>query len=181
MAHPIKHFITITKHRNKVISHCFKVGIGFQGMLHDMSKYGPAEFIPGAKYYQGTRSPNEREREIFGYSHAWMHHKGRNKHHFEYWVDLNMQTKQYEPVPMPLNFIAEMFCDRVAACKIYKGKDYTDSSALEYYLRGHARSKMHPDTADTLESWLKMLADKGEAETFAHIKTSVKANKKSAK
>lgn len=181
MAHPIKHFITITKHRNKVISHCFKAGIGLQGLFHDLSKYGPTEFIPGAKYYQGTRSPNEREREIFGYSHAWMHHKGRNKHHFEYWVDLNMKTKQYEPVPMPLNYIAEMLCDRVAACKIYKGKDYTDSSALEYYLRGHARSKMHPDTADTLENWLKMLAERGETETFAYIKACVKASKKSAK
>ena len=81
-----------------------------------------------------------------------------------------MHTRRYEPVPMPLRFITEMFCDRVAASKIYKGKDYTDSSALEYYLRGDARSKMHSSTADTLEEWLKMLAQKGEKETFAHIK-----------
>ncbi len=178
MAHPIKHFITISKHRNKVVSHCFKVGIGFQGMFHDMSKYGPTEFIPGARYYQGDRSPNEKERDLFGYSLAWMHHKGRNKHHFEYWNDLNMETKRYEPVPMPLNYIAEMFCDRVAASKIYKGENYTDSSALEYYLHGNARAKMHPDTADILERWLRMLADKGEKETFAFVKTELKENKK---
>ncbi len=181
MAHPIKHFITISKHRNKVVSHCFKAGIGFQGMFHDMSKYSPAEFIPGAKYYQGTRSPNEQERELFGYSVAWMHHKGRNKHHFEYWNDLNMKTKLYEPVPMPINYIAEMFCDRVAASKIYKGSDYTDSSALEYYLRGNARIKMHSSTADILEEWLNMLAEKGEKDTFAHIKSILKENKKNKK
>ena len=181
MANWIGHFKTITAHKLRVMKYCFKVGLYRQGLAHDLSKYTPVEFCAGAKYYDGTRSPIELEKMELGYSAGWLHHKGRNKHHFEYWVDLNMQTKQYEPVPMPLNFIAEMFCDRVAACKIYKGKDYTDSSALEYYLRGHARSKMHPDTADTLESWLKMLADKGEAETFAHIKTSVKANKKSAK
>ena len=115
MAHPIKHFKTITKHRHKVISHCFKAGIGWQGLFHDLSKYSPTEFIPGARYYQGTRSPNEQERDLFGYSLAWMHHKGRNRHHFEYWNDLNMETKRYEPVPMPLRFITEMFCDRVAA------------------------------------------------------------------
>ncbi len=178
MAHPIKHFITISKHRNKVVSHCFKIGIGFQGMFHDMSKYSPAEFIPGAKYYQGTRSPNERERELFGYSLAWMHHKGRNKHHFEYWNDLNMQTKRYEPVPMPLNYIAEMFCDRVAASKIYMGKDYTDSSALEYYKRGNARAKMHPFTADILEEWLILLSEKGEKEAFSHIKSVLKEYRK---
>lgn len=80
----IKHFCTITKHRHQVIKHCFKVGIGFQGLFHDLSKYSLFEFIPGVKNYQGTRSPNEAEREINGYSAAWLHHKGRNKHHFEY-------------------------------------------------------------------------------------------------
>lgn len=170
MVHPIKHFITITKHRHKVMVHCFKAGIGYQGIFHDLSKYSPAEFIPGAKYYQGTRSPNEKERDLFGYSLAWMHHKGRNKHHFEYWRDLNMQTKLYEPVPMPLRYVTEMFCDRVAASKIYQGKRYTDSSALEYYRHGNARAKMHSNTADILEEWLIMLSEKGEKETFAHIK-----------
>jgi hypothetical protein len=178
MFHPIKHFITITNHRHKVIAHCAKAGILWQGLRHDLSKYSPIEFIPGAKYYQGTRSPNEKERELFGYSLAWMHHKGRNKHHFEYWNDLNTATKRYEPVPMPLRYIAEMFCDRVAACKIYRGKEYTNSSALEYFLRGNARAKMHEATADTLEEWLRMLAEKGEKETFKYIKNVLRTSKK---
>ena len=178
MSHPIKHFKTITKHRHAVIRHCFKCGIGFQGLFHDLSKYSLTEFIPGAKYYVGTKSPNEKEREVYGYSLAWMHHKGRNKHHFEYWVDINMQSKRYEPVPMPIRYVTEMFCDRVAACKIYRGKDYTDSSALEYYIRGNARAKMHVETADLLEEWLRMLAEKGEKETFEHIKKVIKEDKK---
>ena len=178
MSHPIKHFKTITRHRHAVIRHCFKCGIGWQGLFHDLSKYSPTEFIAGARYYLGTRSPNEKERELFGYSLAWMHHKGRNKHHFEYWVDLNIATKQYEPVPMPTRYVTEMFCDRVAACKIYRGKDYTDSSALEYFLRGNARSKMHEKTADLLEAWLRMLAEKGEKETFKYIKSINKAEKR---
>ena len=92
-----------------------------------------------------------------------------------------MNTKKYEPVPMPLRFITEMFCDRVAASKIYKGKDYTDSSALEYYMRGNARSKMHESTADILEEWLRMLAEKGERETFAYIKSANRAARKKKK
>lgn len=83
----IKHFITITRHRHKVMRLCFKVGLYKQGLLHDLSKYTPSEFIPGVKYFQGNRSPQAKERELFGYSAAWLHHKGRNKHHFEYWVD----------------------------------------------------------------------------------------------
>ena len=170
MSHPFRHLATITRHRHQVIRHCFRAGIGLQGLLHDLSKLSPTEFLPGARYYQGTRSPNERERELFGYSAAWMHHKGRNRHHFEYWNDLNPATKMYEPVPMPMRFVKEMFCDRVAASKIYQGANYTDAHPLTYFRRGNARKKMHADTADLLEDWLVMLAEKGEKETFAYIK-----------
>ena len=170
MPHPIKHFYTITKHRHRVIAHCFKAGIGFQGLFHDLSKYAPVEFLAGARYYQGTRSPNERERELFGYSAAWLHHKGRNRHHFEYWNDLNPKTKMYEPVPMPTRFVKEMFCDRVAASKIYQGDAYTDSHPITYFLRGNARAKMHPATADLLEDWLRRLERDGERATFAYLR-----------
>lgn len=170
----IHHFRTITKHRHKVIAHCFRAGIGWQGLFHDLSKYSPSEFRMGMRYYQGKRSPNEAEREDVGYSLAWMHHKGRNRHHFEYWNDVNPKTKFYEPVEMPLNYLIEMFCDRVAACKVYKGKDYTDASALEYYLRGNAKNIMHPQTAAELERLLRLLAEKGEDASFAETKRMLK-------
>ena len=112
MGHPIKHFKTITQHRHRVIAHCKKAGIFWQGLRHDLSKYSPTEFIPGAKYYQGDRSPNEKERELFGYSRAWMHHKGRNRHHYEFWADYNPKTRSPEPVEMPLKYVIEMFCDQ---------------------------------------------------------------------
>lgn len=174
MPHPIRHFITITRHRHCVMAHCFRAGIGLQGLFHDLSKYGPTEFLSGARYYQGTRSPNELERELFGYSRAWLHHKGRNRHHFEYWHDVNPETKLYGPVPMPLRFLKEMFCDRVAASKIYQGKNYTDEHPLHYFLRGDARRMMHPKTADQLEAWLRMLAEQGERATFAQIRATKK-------
>ena len=170
MSHPFLHFRTITRHRHCVIRHCFRAGIGWQGLFHDLSKYSPTEFIPGARYYQGNRSPNERERELYGCSYAWMHHKGRNRHHFEYWNDVNTVTKMYEPVKMPMRYVKEMFCDRVAASKIYQGKSYTDAHPLTYFQRGNARKKMHPDTANLLEEWLTLLAQKGEKDAFAHIK-----------
>ena len=107
------HFLLITRHRHKVIAHCKKAGILWQGLRHDLSKYSPTEFIPGVKYYQGNRSPNEKEREILGYSLAWLHHKGRNRHHFEYWTDYNPVEKKVMPVKMPARFLVEMFCDRL--------------------------------------------------------------------
>ena len=175
--HPIKHFCTITRHRHRVIRHCFRAGIGFQGLFHDLSKYTPTEFIAGAKYYLGTRSPNEGEREKMGYSLAWMHHKGRNRHHFEYWEDIDPVTKQYVPVKMPVRFVVEMFCDRVAASKIYQGEAYRDTHPLDYFMRGKSRRRIHPESSDLLECFLRMLAEKGEKETFAYIKAYVKAHK----
>ena len=167
----LRHFLTITKHRHRVMAHCFKAGIGWQGLFHDLSKYSYTEFRAGARYFQGTRSPNEMERELNGYSLAWMHHKGRNRHHFEYWTDYNPQTRRVEPVEMPLRFVKEMFCDRVAASKIYNGKNYTDSMPIEYFLKGKARRVIHPATSELIESLLTMLAEKGEKATFQYIKS----------
>lgn len=173
----IKHFKTITAHRHQVMKNCFKAGIPVQGLLHDLSKYTLTEFIPGARYYQGFRSPNECERETKGYSAAWIHHKGVNKHHFEHWIDYNYKTRTQMPVPMPRKYIAEMFCDRVAASKIYMKSDYRDDSALKYFERGKQTRFIDKNTSDELEMLLVMLRDKGEKETFRYIRKDYLKNK----
>ena len=175
--HPIKHFMTITRHRNRVIAHCKKAGIFWQGLFHDMSKYSPVEFWNGAKYYLGDQSPNVGERKDKGYSSAWLHHKGRNRHHFEYWTDYSTVLRKIVPVKMPLRFVAEMFCDRVAASKIYKGKDYKDSDPYDYFIGGKANRAIHEETSDMLEKLLVMLKDEGEEKTFAYLRALVKSKK----
>ena len=165
------HLFTITKHRHLVIKHCKKAGIFWQGLRHDLSKYTPTEFRAGVKYYAGNHSPNEGERREHGYSLAWMHHKGRNKHHYEYWVDYNLETKQNEPVVMPYNYVAEMFCDRVAASKVYNGENYTEGSPLEYFEHRKPHRSINLETRDEIEKLLIMLKEKGEEETFRYIRT----------
>ena len=177
MLKAFKHFKTITKHRHMVFRHAIKCGIPRRGLLHDLSKYTPAEFLVGAKYYLGTKSPNEKERELYGYSSAWLHHKGRNRHHFEYWTDYFPATKQMMPIDMPLVYVVEMFCDRLAASKVYQGENYTDKHPLEYFLKGKAKRFIHENTSNLLESWLLMLSEKGEDETCKYIKNYYKQNK----
>ena len=168
-----QHFKTITKHRLLVMDGCFRVGLYWQGLCHDLSKYSPTEFMIGVKYYQGTRSPNTAERDEKGYSEAWMHHKGRNKHHFEYWTDISAETRQYAPLPMPRKYLVEMVMDRRAACKVYQGKNYTPGSALEYLEKSRERLLMNPETVEQLRYLLTMLRDEGEKETFRYIRTHV--------
>jgi hypothetical protein len=152
------------------MGYCFRAGLYQQGLLHDLSKLSPEEFLVGAKYYQGTRSPNNAEREATGVSRAWLHHKGRNKHHYEYWTDYSNVSHMVEPVKMPLKYVIEMFCDRVAACKIYQGDKYNDSKPLEYFQWGKGRHLMHEETNAFLEKLLVMLAEEGEAKAFAWIR-----------
>lgn len=171
------HLGNIINHKYNVFKLCAGAGIFWQGITHDMSKLSPAEFWPGVRYFEGDHSPNEGEREDLGYSLAWMHHKGRNRHHYEYWCDYSPETKLMTPVMMPKKYLAEMFCDRVAANKTYKKKDYKTSDPLAYferannYRREHGQSTgMHPDTEKQLGYFLTMLRDEGEKKTLKELK-----------
>lgn len=170
----LNHLRTINHHKLLVMELCFKAGLYKQGILHDLSKYSPVEFLVGAKYYQGSRSPNDAERENKGYSSAWLHHKGRNKHHLEYWIDYGLEDgHKMVGMKMPVRYVVEMFCDRVAASKTYKGNDYKDSDAYDYYMKSRSHYIIHPETAALLEKLLKMLKDHGEDITLAYIRKYV--------
>ena len=176
--HIFKHFMTITKHRFLVLKYCFKAGLYRQGLTHDLSKYSFTEFFLGAKYYNGARSPIGIERKTVGYSKAWLHHKGRNKHHFEYWVDLNLEEKAYKPVVMPDRYIAESFCDHLAASKVYNKKNFVPQMVIDYYYQKEKTFlPMHPITQAKFENLLKIYLEEGEKATFKYIKQNMRSKK----
>ena len=175
----IKHFQTITAHRRLVKRYCFAVGLYRQGLLHDLSKYSPAEFWVGAKHFQGNHSPNDAERKEKGYSSAWLHHKGRNKHHNEYWIDYSGKPSPvFAGAQMPVCYVVEMFMDRIAACRIYQKEAYTQKSPLLYYNRGKSHLLMHPKSQAILEDLLERLAQYGQDKTFTYIKILLKKEKR---
>lgn len=164
-----KHLKTINKHKYYVTKLCFRCGLYKQGLLHDLSKYSLTELKTGAKYYVGTRSPNTVEREQTGYCTAWLHHKGRNKHHWEYWVDFS--RKGIVAAPMPINYIVEMFCDRVAATIVYRGKDYDCGAPLEYYNFTREYYVIHEETDRILKDMLTYLANNDLDKSISYIRT----------
>lgn len=170
MGHAIKHFITITKHRHKVMRYCFSLGLYAQGLKHDLSKYSFSEFIPGAKFYQGTSSPIAMERKVKGYSLAWLHHKGRNKHHFEYWMHYSQSQQRVIYIKMPIKYVKESICDRIAATEVYYKKNYNDSLPLEYFLTKNEGQGMHKETAAKMQQWLTLVKDLGRKKAFKIIK-----------
>ena len=173
------HFETITRHKLLVMKYCFACGLYEQGLAHDLSKYSPTELIPGCIYYQGDHSPNEAERAAKGYTSAWLHHKGRNKHHLEYWIDYAPNGDHaMAGMRMPNRYVAEMVCDRIAASKNYKGTSYTDAAAWEYYEHSRDHYILHPETRKQLETCLLILRDEGEDECFRYIRTQLLGKKK---
>jgi len=148
-----KHFETITKHKWYVFVECCKMGIWLHGITHDLSKFYPSEFVPSVKYFQGNRSPVEAERDAIGYSYAWRSHKGRNKHHWQWYVDMDGVDEnnriKLNAAPMPDKYIKEMYCDMVGA-----GKAYGGGSVIDYYLKNQHEWVLHPETKEKFERML---------------------------
>lgn len=168
------HLNTVRRHRALVRKYCFRLGLYWQGLTHDLSKYSPVEFWAGVKYYQGDHSPNDQQRKLYGYSAAWLHHKGRNRHHFEYWTDYQQDGSGIGGVEMPLRYLAEMFCDRLAASQVYQGKNFDLGYPYQFFLRGKGKQLLlHPKTAAALERMLVKLRDEGEDAAFAYIKSEI--------
>ena len=169
----LSHLKTINHHKQLVMHYCFKVGLYRQGLLHDLSKYSPREFWVGAKYFQGNQSPNNIERKVKGYSSAWLHHKGRNKHHLEYWIDYTAEGGKMSGMEMPVRYVVEMFCDRIAASKTYRKELYRDSDPYDYYMKSKDHYLLHPNTRALLEKMLTSLKDNGEEKTFEMVRRDI--------
>ena len=153
-----KHLHTINKHRFRVFCLCCRVGIPFRGLLHDLSKYSPIEFFESVRYYQGNFSPIRKCKEVNGYSKAWLHHKGRNKHHYEYWYDYNAPIEA--PI-IPFKYFLELVCDSLAAGQTYQGKNWNQHYQLSYWNKVKDSAIMHPKMKKLLDRVYTDVSKKG--------------------
>ena len=154
----IKHFKLITHHKWLVFKLCCKIGEPWRGFMHDWSKYSPTEFFESVKYYQGTHSPTVECKRINGYSNAWLHHKGRNKHHAEYWFD---EAAPQKNAIMPYKYAAEMIGDKIAAGMAYEGKNFTKEYELEYWKKEKEIINVNEHIAEFVTDILTQIAEKG--------------------
>lgn len=172
------HLKTVFKHKHLVRKYCWACGLYWQGIAHDMTKFSPTEFSNSVHYYRdGKKSPTVGERKEKGYSETWLHHKGRNKHHIEYWTDYVL-GKGFTGIPMPFNYLVESICDRLSACKVYNGDAYKQTDPLRYFRNSREGILIHPDTADQFDFYFSILAEKGEEAMFKVLKKEVQFFKK---
>jgi hypothetical protein len=161
------------RHRALVRKYCFRLGLYWQGLTHDLSNTpprssGPGEILPGRPQPQRRPAPGLRiQRRL-------LHHKGRNRHHFEYWTDYSLKGEGIAGVEMPKRYVAEMFCDRLAASRVYRGKDFDPGDPYKFFQRSmQKRILIAPETAALLETMLVKLRDEGEDAAFDYIRKEV--------
>lgn len=150
------HLKTVFTHKYYVFIYCKKCGIPIRGLLHDMSKLSPIEFINNIKYVEPGKSPITVAKERDGYSKAWMHHKSHNPHHHVYWMD-RFDEGCYV-TRMPYKYMVECLCDHLGANKAYNPKSktpYTDE--INWWKKERQTTVMHPDNIKFLDEVLYSL------------------------
>ena len=152
------HLFVVSKHKWRVFINCAKCGLVFRGIVHDMSKFSPTEFFESVKYFQGNRSPIGACRRAVGVSYAWLHHKGRNKHHIEYWTDPECTI---QPI-MPYKYAVECVCDKLAATKVYAGKNYSYDLPLLHWNKYGKKVDGNPKTMRFVEEIFIDVQNHGE-------------------
>ena len=172
------HLHTVNTHRFLVMKMCFYCGMYRQGLTHDLSKYSLTEFVPSVRYYQGNRSPIGKEKEINGYSQCWLHHKGRNRHHWEYWVDRENGKTNLICLPMPFDCMLESVLDRISASKTYNGNQYTSSEPYDFFLRSKEYHTMNQKTASEIAGLLLYLKENGEKKALQYYRSLYKQYRK---
>ena len=158
-----RHIKTVMTHKFYVFIFACKAGIPFRGLVHDMSKFSPSEFFESVKYYQGNGSLISAAKKENGYSKAWLHHKGRNKHHWQYWYD----SQTYDKTPIiPYKYTVEMICDTLAAGKTYKGNNWTKEYQLSYWNKERKTVKMNDKIQNILTEVYTQVASEGINKTL---------------
>jgi hypothetical protein len=135
------HLRTVQTHRKWVRHYCFLAGIPWRGIKHDLSKYSPVEFFESAHYWNGTSSPINEAKKQQGISYGWMHHKGRNTHHYEYWMD-NFDDGGIARL-MPQNDFVELVCDYLGAARAYQGNNFTYSNEYKWWIEKRKKCAMN--------------------------------------
>ena len=171
MKNLIKHLKIIHKHRKYVRKACFKMGLVWQGLTHDLSKYSSTE-LSMCKYYTGKGSPHQVAREVLGYSPSWIHHYHMNKHHFQFWWDEDEDGKII-PMKMPYKYLVESFCDMLGASKAYNPDNWKPQMLLDYWeQRCIGKRIMHEASISFLDAQIKNLVEYGEDGFFAWYKNN---------
>lgn len=167
----IQYLNYVIKHKWYVAIECFKMGLIWQGIIHDMSKFLPNEFVPYARFFHGKKKKQIRDKTGYykptdtgdtDFDFAWFLHQKRNPHHWQYWIcpDDNKNIKVFE---IPHKYVKEMVCDWIGAGKAQGYFSPSNDPLLETRKWWEANNKkmlFHLNTRKKIEQMLYILNNK---------------------
>lgn len=125
-----EYFLYVVRHKWYVMMMCFRFKLYWRGIVHDMSKFLPSEFIPYANYFGCLQDVSKGSPTDIKFQKAWKLHYNRNDHHPEGWFR-HRASYLYDYMSPPFDL-----------------KDMSDSDLLEmiadWYGAGAAQGKRSP-------------------------------------
>ncbi len=167
----LKYLYYIIRHKYFVGIECWKRGLFYRGIFHDISKLLPGEFIPYAKWFYGETN----KRDIINYDIAWLKHQHRNPHHWQYWM-LQNDNDGMHTLQMPNKYAIEMVCDWLGAEKSINGRQFSLDNTRIWYLFHKNNITLHPTTRAQVRKLLKIIFpySKAAADKQENIKITEK-------
>ena len=133
------------------------MGIVWQGLIHDLSKFLPSEFFPYAEFFfgrprgkTGYYKPTNTGDANFDF--AWLLHQKRNKHHWQWWI-LPEDRGGVVILDMPIKYRKEMFCDWKGAGRAQGHGD----DIREWYKVNGSKMQLHENTRRWIEDMLGLV------------------------
>jgi hypothetical protein len=153
-----KYLSYVLRHKWYVFLECCKVGMVWQGIVHDLSKLLPSEFVPYANHFFGENRNVNRGRDKTGYykptdtgdkdfDFAWLLHQKRNRHHWQWWV-LPEDGGGVKVLNMFLEYRKEMLCDWRGAGRAQGNR----TAPVVWYQHDKDKMQLHKDTRRWVEN-----------------------------
>jgi len=126
----------VLRHKWFVMIECWRHGLIWRGLVHDLSKFRPSEWFPYARYFYAKDGSPEQRRDSTGYykphdtgnaafDFAWLLHQKRNRHHWQWWI-LPTDEEGGKVLEMSTVYRTEMVCDWIGAGRAQgHGRDVT--------------------------------------------------------
>jgi hypothetical protein len=143
-----RYFLYVINHKLNVLIECWEEGLYIQGLLHDISKFTPNEFIPYAQKFYSNKKDEITETK---WKYAWLNHQHKNKHHWNYWI---VNQEKREALPMPRKYLIEMWCDWRSFSRKW-GRRVKEADLTEKMIKSEGVI-LHPKTRQELEELISM-------------------------
>ena len=139
----------VLRHKYYVFLWACKLGVGWRGITHDLSKFRPCEWFPYARYFYGNGCKLEATYQAFLFA-VHLHHK-KNDHHHQWWV-LPGDGPNLKVWRMSEPAVRELLADWLGVASVL------GTNAWEWYLKNGHRLMFHSDTKRIVESNLYLLS-----------------------